>query len=171
MITTRPLRAVAATAALVSGLALTLAGCTAVGPDAVGPSSAAAGSSAPASSAAAAPAAGSSSQTKAQACQILTSSLKDVSTRMSSSYETLAKDPKAAAAVLNELSSTLDGAVAKVSNVDVRSSADKANTDLKAFVSTVQAAVSDPSATSAAKVQSQAGTIQADFQEIGTACA
>jgi hypothetical protein len=170
MISTRPLRAAAATAALVGGLALTLAGCTAVGPDAARSSSAAA-PAAPASSAAAAPAAGSSSQSKAQACQILTSSLKDVSTRMTSSYQTLAKDPKAAAAVLDELSSTLDGAVKKVSNVDVRSTADTANTDLKAFVSTVKTAVADPSAASAAKVQSQAGKIQADFQKIGTACA
>lgn len=135
------------------------AGCTAVGP--TDPES---------TSAAAAPAATSSStQTKAQACSVLATSMETLSTKLSSEYSSFAKNPKAAVTAIQQLATAFDANVQKVTEPGALALATKANADLTTFVADAKEAVSHP-LTGIAKVQELAPTLEADFTKVSKYC-
>lgn len=166
MASSRPARSLSSVVVL-GAVALLAAGCTAVGPGASSSSPAAAPSATPAPAASGSGSA--SGQSKAAACQILGSSLEDLSSSLQTAYSKYASDPKAAVADLQKVTATFQASVQKVTEPGAASVATTAQTDLKTLIADVQDAVNHP-LTGAAKVQKLLPTIQADFQKIGTYC-
>lgn len=151
------------------GAALLAAGCTAVGPGAGSSSSPAAAPSATAAAPTPGASGSGSGQTKAAACQILGSSLKDLSSSLQTAYSKYASDPKAAVADLQKVTATFQTSIQKVTEPGATAVATKAQSDLTTLIADVQDAVNHP-LTGAAKVQKLVPTIQSDFEKIGTYC-
>lgn len=112
--------------------------------------------------------AGIGGQSKLQACAELGKSISSASDDLSSAFEKVQSDPTAAHDAVVKFNDRFRASVDKVSNADVKKSAQKAADDLDTMATTMQkyTAGSDPAA-----LQKAATTVQNDLSAIGRVCA
>lgn len=158
-----PLALVAASALLL------LAGCSGGGSSAEGDANAAAPtaeSSATSQAATQESSAPAGDQSKAEACEIVTSSFSDV-TEASGSIDTT--DPQAALAGFKDLAAKVDSNFSQITNAEVAPAAQNASASLNEYVTFLEGVIADPS--TASGISEQVTALQESFTEAGTACA
>ena len=101
---------------------------------------------------------------------MLSAQLETLSNKLSSEYSSFSKDPKAAVAAIQQLATTFNANVQKVTEPGALALANKANADLTSFVAAAKEALANP-LTGVAKVQKLAPTLEADFTKVSSYCA
>lgn len=156
-----PVRAVLSA---IVGLVL-LGGCSAAAP---APTSVPATEAGPATSAPAT--SGTGDQSVLEACTALNASMNDAAQAMQAATSEMGTDPSKAVAALETFQSSLEQAVDKVTNPQVRAQADKAMAATKKFVAAVKAMVENPAkATDMSAAMTEFQTEMTKIAEVCTA--
>lgn len=109
-------------------------------------------------------------QSKADACKVIESEVTDSAAQLQSGLSTLSSDPEGAVAQLDEFADTFDSAAGKVTNEDVKKSADASVAALKAFITEAKTAVDDPASADQTKLTDSLTKLQDEFTTLGTTC-
>lgn len=111
-------------------------------------------------------------QSAADACAKLDSSMSGAANELSSNMTKVATDPKAAAEGLGKFADKFAESVKEVSNPDVKAKAEAASASYAEFVTQIKKIADDPSsaATSATALGDSSKKIQDTFNELGKVC-
>jgi flagellar hook-basal body complex protein FliE len=110
-------------------------------------------------------------QNKTAACAVLASDMRSASTELSSAFSQVASDPAAGEAALASFATKLEASVKKVSNTQVKASAQKAVDSVKALDAELKKYTADPSDTAALDaLQADAKDVQSTFGKLGSLC-
>jgi len=109
-------------------------------------------------------------QSKADACKVIESEVTDSAAQLQAGLTSLSSDPKGAVAQLDDFADTFSAAADKVSNDEVKKSADASVDALKAFIDEAKTAVDDPEAADQTALTDSLTKLQDEFTTLGTTC-
>jgi hypothetical protein len=146
---------------LVAALVL-LSGCAAAGgaPSASVPATTVASSSAPAAS----------DQSKLEACDDLAATMEAASTTLSDSMQLVASDPQKALTALTLFNTSLQSAVAKVSNPEVKAQGEKAVAAIKELTDALDTMIKNPAGAKPEALTGALTKMTTELTAIGTVC-
>ncbi|RFA15730.1 hypothetical protein B7R21_03215 [Subtercola boreus] len=111
----------------------------------------------------------SGAQTTAEACGLLYSAVQADAANLSENLSELQSDPAAAVTALQKLSTDFDAGLTQITDPDVYSAGNQANTSLKTMIADIQALTADPTAGNST-ILDDAQAVQQDFAAIDTVC-
>lgn len=109
-------------------------------------------------------------QSKADACKLIESEVTDSAAQLQSGLTSLSSDPEGAVSQLDDFADTFSGAADKVTNDEVKKSADSSVDALKAFIEQAKTAVDDPATADQTALTDSLTTLQDEFTKLGTTC-
>jgi hypothetical protein len=110
-------------------------------------------------------------QNKTAACAVLASDMHSASTELSAAFSKVASDPAAGENALASFATKLQATVKKVSNTEVKASAQKAVDSVKALDGELKKYTADPSDTAVLDaLQSDSKDVESSFAELGATC-
>ncbi len=150
-------------AGIVAALVL-LPGCAAAAgaaPSASVPATSVASSSAPAAS----------NQSKLDACNELAATMEDAAKTLNDSMKVMSSDPAKAVTALSSFNTSLEAAVAKVSNPEVKAQGEKAVAAIKELIDALDVMVKNPADAKPETVSGALAKMTTELSAIGTVCA
>lgn len=109
-------------------------------------------------------------QSKADACKVIESEVTDSAAQLQAGLSSLSSDPEGAVTQLDDFAKTFEGAADKVSNKEVKTSADASVDALKAFIEQAKTAVDDPATADQTALTDSLTKLQDEFTTLGTTC-
>ena len=109
-------------------------------------------------------------QSKADACKVIESEVTDSAAKLQSGLSSLSSDPEGAVTQLDDFADTFEAAAGKVTNKEVKDSADASVDALQAFIEQARTAVSDPATADQTALTDSLSKLQSEFTDLGTTC-
>lgn len=109
-------------------------------------------------------------QSKADACKVIETEVTDSAAQLQAGLSSLSSDPEGAVTQLDDFAKTFEGAADKVSNKEVKTSADASVDALKAFIEQAKTAVDSPDTADQTALTDSLTKLQDEFTTLGTTC-
>ena len=109
-------------------------------------------------------------QSKADACKELESGIQQLQTELTESSSSLATDPDAASEAISKLADTFSDNAEKVTNDEVKPTADKAEKAISAMSDEFEKYADDPASADVNALTESATDVQTTFTDLGKVC-
>jgi ABC-type glycerol-3-phosphate transport system substrate-binding protein len=109
-------------------------------------------------------------QSKADACNELNKSVESLQDELTSSVSNLSSDPSAASDAIDKLAKSFSESTGKVTNDEVKPSADKANKAITSMADEFGKYADDPTAADPTALSESATDVQTTFSDLATLC-
>lgn len=109
-------------------------------------------------------------QSKADACKVIETEVTDSAAQLQAGLSSLSSDPEGAVTQLDDFAKTFEGAADKVSNKEVKTSADASVDALKAFIEQAKTAVDNPETADQTALTDSLTKLQDEFTTLGSTC-
>jgi hypothetical protein len=111
-----------------------------------------------------------STQSQAEACRSLETSMSTVTAGLNSTFSNLSTDPTAAVKKLQEVTDDFHRAVKPITNAKLHRLGTRADTSLRALTSDVKKALASPKTADQASLEIASNAVEKDFTAVGKAC-